>query len=255
MANPLVFTRAELRLRNVTAYLGESISDRKGNSQVLLYHETKSLLFLKYSPDKTWIYPTNHFISLFSTNTIFYVPIIFYESNVTCQYVNCVDGDIVVNRCNAINEINMDAFSDTTKTMSMQITNNDPISIIIKNLQADSDFCCLEVLGGDNKVLASLDKVNSVVKDLLLRPGDSLTLRLQLSLTKCKKHTSRPIEAEPFTGRLTFDINDSSVKIKLAYNYRSGEFSFSPSRIIFDPGFLGMIQRKTLRVVSTFKNP
>jgi len=254
MNSTLVFHGVELGLRNVSAYLGESISDRT-DSQVLQYKEKKNLLSLKYSPDKTWTYPLNHFISLFSTNTIFYIPITFYESNIICQYVSCTNGNEVTERCVLINEINLGVFSETTKTLNMRIINNDPIPINIKNLQIDSDFCCLEVLDENNKALTSLDKVNSTTKDLLIQPGFSMVLRLQLSLTKCRKHTSRPIEAEPFIGRLTFDINDSSLMIKLIYSYRSGEFSFSPAPITFDSGFPGIVQSKTLRVISTFKVP
>ena len=85
-------------------------------------------------------------------------------------------------------------------------------------------------------------------------------IKIILGQEKCGKKYQEKIplkEHEEITNNLFINSLGprKQIAIKLRYHYNYGELSFTPSRIRFEPGFPGIIQKKEFRAISTFKTP
>lgn len=246
MRDLLVFTRAEIGLTNVSAYLVNN-SGGKSALETLKPREKADLLQVKYWRDKSWSLPMNCFVSVLASESVFYIPVAFYESNVTCQYA---DGHTLVReKCSEMAEMNLGIFSERAKTTDLLITNNDPTPITLSNLSLHSAFCCFQLLDANSAIVENSNR------SLRILPSQSVKIRFHLSLTECGGNAEKARDGETFTEWFTLGVDGAELRIKLAFSFRPGELSFSPALMNFEPGFTGMVLAKKLKVVSTFKVP
>ena len=222
-----------------------------------------------YQPGFDKMYPLKRDISLFVTDNIFHIPLTIYNNTLICYYTQYDDQyapNIKKNSCDMIGKIDLGSFSSDGKTMDLYLTHNNPVAINVSSLRLihENEFCCFEVLTMNNEAtketIKNSDKGKIAFFDsndiLIIQPGSIVIIRFYISTKNCTKELlTKPLDGDSFTNALMFNINQAIIEIKIAYNYYSGDFSFSPSRMRFEPGFPGTVQTKELWAISSFKIP
>ena len=223
--------------------------------------------------------PLETYVTMLTASRMYHVPLIFYDPSPTCAYYNSspaampgpvysyTDPVAIQKKCNEVDTINLGTFADEAKIFVLNITNLSPINVTLTRLalQHKSVFTCFELAGiydlttGERRKEYLLGKVHSFREgeEVNISTGNLAMIKLYQSLDDCNRGGSMKItEGDTFSNSFIIRTgNGDEAKIRLLSRYHSGEFSFSPSRMRFEPGFAGTRQRKELRAISTFKIP
>ncbi len=214
--------------------------------------------------------PLTTYVTMLTANTLYHVPLLFFDSNPTCAYYDyppyLVRPMAVRRKCSEVGSIDLGIFADEAKTFVLNITNLSPVNITLTRLalQHRTTFTCFELSGiydvatGERRKEYTMGKLHSLTDgEEVAVPSNSLVMvKLYQSLDDCSvSGTMKIVEGNTFTNVLFIRTEHDEARISLQSWYHSGEFSFSPSRMRFEPGFAGTRQRKELRAISTFKIP
>lgn len=272
----MAFTNVQIDRPNVRAELAcpySSVPEPLKKCTRILAPNYKDIVFhIKYAPMKENKYPFTSYATLLTPNKMFQIPLTVFDSYLTCQYTQYAysfQGTTPTGhskKCNEIQFIDLGIFSDETKAVDIQLMNPNPLGISVTNMmfQYKSSPICFELIAvKDNYVNGNSKeytwgKTNAMKEneEFNIPPYQYALLRIFLSLDDCTRGTIHKVnDGDSFTNFLSFKSGDTDNKIKLNFRYHSGEFSFSPSRMRFEPGFSGTTQYKELRSISTFKVP
>jgi len=244
-------------------------------SRILCSNEDKhcslksSMLQVTYNSLNSTLFPLKRYISLFVASSLLHIQLTFYDTSPIClysEYVNNEDLMLLRKRCDEVDKVNLGYFGNGTKYMDLHLMNINPKAINVTKLalKNNSAYCCMEILVISNERKEDIfkkweyGKITEFEDEsvLILHPGAMSILRIHLSLTDCDKPRAMEItDGDSFSNMLSFYSGDLKININLEYIYRSGDFSFSPSRMRFEPGFPGTTQSKELWAISTFKVP
>lgn len=228
-----------------------------------------SILQLSYTGLNYTAFPLKRYVTLFLVSSLVHIQLTFYDSNLQCIYTEFAENEtpsLIKKRCSEIDKINLGFFGGSPKFIDLHLMNTNPVEVNITDLALKNDnaHCCMELLVLNNENTESLFKkwehgkvttlANSSV--LAVQPGAMAILRIYASLKDCgKARNMKTIDGDSFSNWLLFNSGAIPINIKLEYVHRSGDFSFSPSRMRFEPGFPGTTQSKELWAISTFKVP
>jgi hypothetical protein len=203
---------------------------------------------------------------LFVVSSLLHIQLTFYDTSPLCIYTEYTDNDNQITlkkRCSEVNKMNLGYFSNGVKYIDLHLMNTNPKAINITKLALKNNnaYCCIKILiTNDEKqeqMFTKYERVTEVEDEsvMTVQSGLMITVRVYLSLSDCGEARTMKIIDDDFSNWLSFYSGELGISIELKYTYRSGDFSFSPSRMRFEPGFPGTTQSKELWAVSTFKVP
>lgn len=271
---PLVFSNSEISFPHIMTdivcpELKQINSDQKC-IKILPQGSNDTVINMRYVSIKQNNLPLTTYITLLATNKLITIPVIFFDSNLYCSY-NDIIGDsnraIPQKKCIDIESINLGSFADVDRCFILNITNfgfsNKTITELA--LQNTTAFSCFQLFGlynsGTGRILKEIIPGNmqlyKIKRKLTVSSQTSVLIKITLSPTKCTDSLSTINLSDNmgFSNTLVIKTIDTSISIRLHYEYHKGDISFSPSRLRFEPGFPGVNQNKELIAISTFKIP
>lgn len=239
------------------------------NEEVQYCALKSSVIQLSYRSLNSTTFPLKRHVTLLVANSLLHIQLTFYDTSLLCifnEYGENGTLELVKKRCSEIERIDLGLFGGSTKYLDLHLMNSNPKAVNVTKLALKNDnaYCCMEILlinkEGSENIFKEWEYGKITEFDegsiLVIQSGSMVILRIYLSLNDCgKSREMKTIDNDSFSNRISFDSGQLPINMKLEYVYHSGDFSFSPSRMRFEPGFPGTTQSKELWAISSFKVP